>query len=99
MRAPASFSRVVMVGTIPLRSILWIAAAETSARSAELLQREALALAGASRSFGPDRLTIWPRSSRFAGAASSACAPVHALPVALANGAGLLDAPGVATPA
>ena len=57
LSAPAILSSVVMVGTIPDRSILWMAAADTSARSASCCS-ERPRCTRSSRSFGPIELTI-----------------------------------------
>ena len=56
-KASASFNRVVMVGTIPLRSILWMAAADTPARSASCC-RDRPRCRRSSRSRGPMAPTI-----------------------------------------
>ncbi len=72
LSAVASFIRVAMVGTMPLRSSLWIAAAETSERSASCCSESPFCWRS-SRIFGPRLPMIRPSSSAaVAGTAPSA---------------------------
>src|SRR5918912_3084397 len=71
----ATFSSVVIVGTMPDFSILWMAAAETSARSASCWS-DRPRCNRRSRSFGPIELTMRSRVESPSDAAAVSAAPI-----------------------